>query len=142
MAELTAADLEKHKTVLSANVYARAKHVVDECARVAAATDAMKSGDMVKLGALLDASHKSLKELYEVTGKELDALAFAAQSHPACLGSRMTGGGFGGCTVSLVKTDGVEDFKKHVLEKYKAATGYDAEVYETRVGDGITITKL
>ncbi len=142
LAELTAADLEKHKTVLSANVYARAKHVVDECARVAAATDAMKSGDMVKLGALLDASHKSLKELYEVTGKELDALAFAAQSHPACLGSRMTGGGFGGCTVSLVKTDGVEDFKKHVLEKYKAATGYDAEVYETRVGDGITITKL
>lgn len=142
LAELSPADLDKYKSALSENVYKRAKHVVDECARVAAATVAMKSGDMAGLGRLLDASHGSLKDLYEVTGKELDALAFAAQSHPACLGSRMTGGGFGGCTVSLVKTDGVDDFKKYVCEKYKAATGYTAEVYETQVGDGITVSRL
>jgi len=80
--------------------------------------------------------------LYEVTGSELDALAAAAQSHPACLGSRMTGAGFGGCTVSLVKTAAVADFEKYVLERYKKATGYTAEVYRATIGDGITITPI
>ena len=80
--------------------------------------------------------------MYEVTGKELDALAAAAQSHPACVGSRMTGGGFGGCTVSLVKTSELESFKRHVLDEYKKATGYTAQIYETKIGDGITVEKL
>lgn len=142
LAELDGRSLEECGSLLPHNVYNRARHVVDECARVADAAKAMKSGDMVKLGALLNASHASLKDLYEVTGKELDALAAAAQSHPACLGSRMTGGGFGGCTVSLVRTSGVEDFKAHVLEKYFEATGYTAAVYQTQIGDGITVEKI
>ena len=142
LAELDCTTLEKYKDLLTPVVYKRTKHVVDECARVAAVEVAMKNCDMAKLGELLNASHASLKELYEVTGKELDALAAAAQSHPACLGSRMTGGGFGGCTVSIVKTAGLDDFKKHVLETYKAATGYDAAYYQTDIGDGITVDKL
>ncbi len=142
LAELTPELFEKHGKMLSGKVYDRVKHVVNECERVRKAAVAMKAGDMVTLGKLLNESHASLRDLYEVTGKELDALAAAAQSHPACLGSRMTGGGFGGCTISIVKTARAEDFKKHAIEKYKAATGYDATCYETEIGDGITVEKL
>ena len=141
LAELDGETLEKHKALLSPVVYKRAKHVVDECVRVNKAADAMKRGDMVALGKLLNESHRSLAELYEVTGRELDALAAAAQSHPACAGSRMTGGGFGGSTVSLVKTDGLDAFKAHVLSEYKKATGYAAEIYEASIADGITVEK-
>ncbi len=142
LAELTAAQLEKHAHLLHGKVYDRVKHVVEECARVTAAEKAMKTGDMTKLGEILNASHASLRDLYEVTGAELDALAHAAQSHPACAGSRMTGGGFGGCTISVVRTDAVEDFEKYVCEKYAAATGYRASCYDAAVGDGITVEKL
>ncbi len=98
--------------------------------------------NMEFLGKLLNKSHESLSKLYEVTGRELDALAYAAQEHPACAGSRMTGGGFGGCTISLVKTAEVEDFKNVVLEKYERATGYRAGCYKADVSDGITVEKL
>ncbi len=83
-----------------------------------------------------------MRDLYEVTGKELDALVEAAQDHPACIGSRMTGAGFGGCTVSLVKTAKVEDFKKNVCEKYYEKTGYKAICYDATISDGITVAKL
>lgn len=142
LAELTKEDLEKHRFIFSETVYKRVKHIVEECARVADAEKAMKAGDMETLGRLLNESHASLKDLYEVTGKELDALAEAAQSHPACLGSRMTGGGFGGCTVSIVKTDCVEDFKGFVCAEYKKKTGYDAACYDSEIANGITVEKL
>ena len=120
----------------------RVKHVVEECERVKLAQNAMAAGDMVTLGRLLNESHNSLRYLYEVTGKELDALASAAQGHPACAGSRMTGGGFGGCTISIVKTEAVEDFKKYVLARYEKDTGYKATCYEAEISDGITVQKL
>lgn len=142
LAELTANQLETYRNSLTPTVYKRVKHVVDECARVNEAAKAMKSGNLKKLGRLLNESHASLRNLYEVTGAELDALAFSAQKHPACLGSRMTGGGFGGCTVSLVKTAEIESFKEFVIKEYGRATGYKAEVYETAIGDGITVIKL
>jgi galactokinase len=142
LAELTKEDLEKHRFIFSETVYKRVKHIVEECARVADAEKAMKAGDMETLGRLLNESHASLKDLYEVTGKELDALAEAAQSHPACLGSRMTGGGFGGCTVSIVKTDAVDDFKNYVCAEYKQKTGYDAACYDSEIANGITVEKL
>ena len=142
LAELSKENLEKYGSVLSETVYKRVKHIVEECARVADAEKAMKEGDVVTLGKLLNESHASLKDLYEVTGKELDALAESAQSHPACLGSRMTGGGFGGCTVSIVKTDSVDDFKNYVCAEYKKKTGYDAACYDSEIANGITVEKL
>ncbi len=142
LAELTPEKFNEICDVLEGKVLDRARHVVEECERVRLAAIAMKTGDVVGLGKLLNASHASLKNLYEVTGKELDALAETAQKHPACIGSRMTGAGFGGCTVSLVKKDGVEDFKKFVAEGYEKAIGYAAAFYDTTVEDGIIVTKL
>ena len=142
LADLTPADFEKHAGVLSGKILDRARHVVYECDRVRRAADAMKKGDIPELGRLLTASHASLRDLYEVTGAELDALADAAQAHPACLGSRMTGAGFGGCTVSIVRKDGLDDFKRYVGERYAARTDYKADLYDATVEDGITVTKL
>ncbi len=142
LAELTAESFDELKSLLPAKIRLRVKHVVEECERVRLAAEAMKTGDMRALGVLLNSSHASLRDLYEVTGKELDALADAAQSHSACLGSRMTGGGFGGCTVSIVKTNALDEFGEYVKEKYKKATGYDASVYQTEISDGITVEKI
>lgn len=142
LADLTPKAFDEICGVLSGKVLDRARHVVEECERVRLATAAMRAGDTVKLGELLNASHASLRDLYEVTGKELDALAAAAQSHPACLGSRMTGAGFGGCTVSLVKKDGVADFEAHVAREYQKATGYPASFYDATLGDGIVVEKI
>ncbi len=119
----------------------RARHVVEECERVGKARQAMMQGDMALLGKLLNESHASLSKLYKVTGRELDCLAQSAQNHSACAGSRMTGGGFGGCMVSIVKTDGVNEFKEQVCEKYFRETGYTAKCYETEISDGITVEK-
>lgn len=142
LSEISPEVFERHSRALPPVIRKRAKHIVEECARVAKAEAAMKGGRMEELGRLLDESHASLRDLYEVTGAELDALAAAAQSHPACLGSRMTGAGFGGCTVSLVKKSGVKDFEKYVLDKYRERTGYEAKIYEAQIGDGITVAKI
>ena len=120
----------------------RARHVVEECDRVRRAAGAMKRGDVGTLGELLNASHASLRDLYEVTGVELDTLAAAAQEHPACAGSRMTGAGFGGCTVSVVRKDGVEDFKRTVAEKYTKKIGYAPSFYDCTIEDGIIVKQL
>lgn len=141
LAEVTPQQLQQCKHLLSPVVYLRAKHVVDECERVSLAVDAMNQGDVHTMGQLLNASHKSLAELYQVTGNELDVLAYTAQSHPGCVGSRMTGGGFGGCTVSLVASDQVDDFKQFVTQQYKQKTGFDAICYDVEISDGITYEK-
>ena len=142
LADLSPMDFACIGGVLEGKVKDRVRHVVEECERVRLAVIAMKEGNMLELGNLLNASHASLRDLYEVTGRELDALATIAQAHPACLGSRMTGAGFGGCTVSLVKKAGAENFKKQVTEEYFKATGYAAEVYDSIIDDGICVEKL
>lgn len=142
LADLTPMEFACIGGVLEGKVKQRARHVVEECERVRLAVKAMKEGNLVELGCLLNASHASLRDLYEVTGRELDTLVSLAQAHPACLGSRMTGAGFGGCTVSLVKKSGGESFKKKVTEEYFKATGYRAEVYDTYADDGICVEKL
>lgn len=142
LAELTLDDFGKYSYGLPSKIRDRAAHVVWECERVRLAVSAMKSGNMKLLGKLLNQSHASLSKLYEVTGRELDALALAAQKHPACLGSRMTGAGFGGCTVSLVKSSGVEEFKDYVCNNYYENTGYRAECYSAEISDGITVEKI
>ena len=142
LADLSLSQFEKYSGMFSEPVKKRVEHVVTECERVREATLALKAGDMVKLGKLLNASHKSLKELYEVTGFEPDALAEAAQSRTCCLGSRLIGGGFGGCTISIVKSDCVDEFKEATYNAYLKATGYKAEFYSSDISDGITVEKL
>ncbi len=142
LADLTPAEFEKIADVLPELIYKRAYHVVNECERVRLAVKAMTEGDMLTFGELLNASHASLRDLYEVTGKELDSLAEAAQAYPACIGSRMVGGGFGGCTVSLVKKDSVEDFKAFVAQRYTEETGYPVTFYASDIGDGIVVKEV
>lgn len=122
--------------MLSGKILDRAKHVVDECTRVAESVEALKKGDIKTFGELLNQSHYSLRDLYEVTGKELDSLTAHSREYEYCIGSRMTGAGFGGCTVSLVRSDKVEEFIDYVAEKYKADIGYDALFYKTSIENG------
>ena len=98
--------------------------------------DALNSGDIVSFGKLMTASHISLRDLYEVSCKELDTLVDSALKIDGCLGSRMTGAGFGGCTVSLVKEDCVDMFTKQVGEEYLETIGYPASFYVSEIGDG------
>ncbi|MBW5447926.1 galactokinase [Cohnella sp. CFH 77786] len=115
----------------------RARHVVEEIDRVARSMEVLKAGDLASFGKLMNASHDSLRDLYEVTGDELDAMVAAARTVPGVLGSRMTGAGFGGCTISLVHQDSVERFIAEVKEKYEAATGLHPDFYVCDIGDGV-----
>ena len=142
LSELTPDDFNEVKYLLSGVVAVRAEHVVMECARVNDAVKALKEGDIVELGRLLNESHYSLRDLYEVTGKELDMLSELARKETCCLGSRMIGAGFGGCTISIVKKDAVEGFIARVDKAYYNAIGYRASFYETSVEDGVTVSKL
>ncbi len=108
----------------------RATHVIHESARVTKAAHCLRTGDMVALGKLMNESHLSLKNLYEVTGTELDALWEAAITCPGVLGSRMTGAGFGGCTVTLVETAQADSFMAETATKYQRTTGLSATFYK------------
>ena len=142
LSELTPKEFAEVKYLLSGVVAQRAEHVVMECDRVHKAVEALKAGDLVELGRLLNESHYSLRDLYEVTGKELDALSAFARKEEECLGSRMIGAGFGGCTISIVKKTAVEGFIRRVGAAYAEAIGYKASFYETSIEDGITVEKL
>ena len=115
----------------------RAQHVVEEIDRVLQSIKALKANDLVQFGQLMNGSHDSLRDLYEVTGAELDAMVAAARQVPGVLGSRMTGAGFGGCTVSLVHEDSVDTFQEEVGRKYNEATGLTADFYVCTIGNGV-----
>ena len=142
LAEVTPKQFNEVKYLLTGVVAKRAEHVVMECDRVNKAVKALKEGNIVELGSLLNESHYSLRDLYEVTGKELDALSAFARNEVDCLGSRMIGAGFGGCTISIVKKTAVEGFIRRVSKAYNDAIGYKASFYETSIEDGITVEKL
>ena len=142
LAEVTPKQFSEVKYLLSGVVAKRAEHVVMECARVKSAVSALKKGDLIELGRLLNESHFSLRDLYEVTGKELDTLSALARRETECLGSRMIGAGFGGCTISIVKKTAVEGFIRRVGKAYHDAIGYKASFYETSIEDGVTVEKL
>ena len=114
----------------------RAEHAVYENQRTMDAIEALKASDAVKFGQLMVESHNSLRDKYEVTGRELDVLVEEALKIPGVLGSRMTGGGFGGCTISLMKKEVVEMFTIEVGKNYTERTGYYADFYNVEVGDG------
>ncbi|GHU36492.1 galactokinase [Bacilli bacterium] len=116
----------------------RARHAVYENNRTKIAKAAFVAGNLTKFGELLNASHASLKNDYEVTGIELDTLAETAQKQPGVLGARMTGAGFGGCAIALVAHDNVPTFEKVVGEVYEEKMGYPASFYVAQIGSGAT----
>ena len=126
---VTNADLRAHRALLGARLERRVRHVVGENERVAAAAAALERGDLAGCGRLLYASHASLRDDYEVSCAELDALVAAARLTPGVYGARLTGGGFGGCTVNLVAADAADAIGAALLERYAAATGRRGEVY-------------
>lgn len=114
----------------------RARHAVSENVRAILASEALRAGDLSKFGKLMNASHVSLRDWYQVTVPELDTLASLAWEMPGVVGSRMTGGGFGGCTVSIVESDAVDDFIGKVGAEYEKRTGRKASFYATGTSDG------
>ena len=114
----------------------RAKHVIYENQRTLAAAQYLEQGDLAVFGKLMNESHISLRDLYEVTGTALDTLAEAAWIQPGVLGSRMTGAGFGGCTVSLVENTHIDTFIEQVGQIYQEKTGLEATFYVANIGDG------
>ena len=134
--DVSVADFEKYAEHLPEITRKRAKHVVTEDARTLESVTALKAGDIARFGQLMNESHESLQRDYEVSCAELDAMVAAARSVEGVYGARMTGAGFGGCTVSLVAEDAVEAFKSTVPQKYRAATGLDATIYVTTASQG------
>jgi galactokinase len=135
--DVTIEDLAQYGSLLPPVVLARARHVVSENERVLEARDALLNGDVARFGELMDASHVSMRDDYEITVPDIDTLVEIAQRQPGCYGSRMTGGGFGGCTVSLVESQAVEQFTEAVSSAYHDATGREATVYVCRAVDGV-----
>ncbi len=134
---MTAQQFENNKKVVKDPVaLKRAKHAVYENIRVLDAVKYLNEGDIKRFGKLMNESHKSLKEDYEVTGPQLDAIVEAAWEEESCIGARMTGAGFAGCAVAIVKNDGMKAFKENVARKYNAKTGLPAEFYVAQPWDG------
>jgi galactokinase len=127
--DVTSAQLEEHRDALSLLVYRRCRHIVTENERVLAASEALKRSDLRSFGKLMNESHQSLRDDFEVSCEELDLMVELAKSVNGVYGARMTGGGFGGCTVNLVGHDRTEDFKRVVAEGYLKATGLEPEIY-------------
>lgn len=137
LGELDEAQFEQYRSAIKSEVrQRRAKHAVYENQRTIKAVAALKAGNIEEFGKLMIASHDSLRDDYEVTGKELDTLVASALKQDGVIGSRMTGAGFGGCTVSIVKNDNIDVFIENVGKEYKDTIGYAADFYVVEVGDG------
>lgn len=137
LGELTEAQFEEYKSAIKDDTRRkRAKHAVYENQRTLQAVAALSANDIALFGTLMNASHVSLRDDYEVTGIELDTLVEEAWKAEGVIGSRMTGAGFGGCTVSIVRDEFIDNFKKQVGDAYRAKIGYDADFYVVEIGDG------
>ena len=137
LGELSIEEFEANKDLIKSPIrQKRAKHAVYENQRTLKAQKELSTGNLAEFGKLMNQSHISLRDDYEVTGVELDTLAALAWEQPGVVGSRMTGAGFGGCTVSIVKKDKVDDFIKNVGEAYKNKIGYAADFYIAAVSEG------
>ncbi|PYV18358.1 MAG: galactokinase [Acidobacteria bacterium] len=129
-------DLEMAASTLTEVLLKRARHVVTENRRVSGAAQALEEGDLERVGELMNQSHESLRDDYEVSSLELDALVEIAQRQPGTLGARMTGAGFGGCTVNLVRESAADSFAEVVRRDYQQAFGRPAEIYLCRASNG------
>lgn len=129
--DATMEDVENAKEFMNEVEYNRAKHVVTENERTIQAKEELEQGDWREVGKLMNASHSSMRDDYEVSCEEIDILVDIAQNFPGVYGSRLTGGGFGGCTVTLVAKDRAEDLMSHIKSEYKARTGLDCPCFVT-----------
>ncbi|MFZ0732810.1 MAG: galactokinase [Candidatus Sulfotelmatobacter sp.] len=128
--------LDQHASELPPIIAKRATHVVHENQRALDAARALTEGDLKRMGKLMRESHESLRDLYEVSCRELDIMVDAADGLPGFIGGRMTGGGFGGCTVNLVREENAQEFAAAIAERYRSATGIDPQIYLCAAEDG------
>jgi galactokinase len=134
--DVSSVQLETHRGIFPDLIYKRCRHVVTEDERTLKAASAFESGELGALGRWMAESHESLRDDYEVSCRELDLLVEIAGSQPGILGARMTGGGFGGCTINLVVQGAVDSFRETVMREYQDQTGLKAEVYSLKAADG------
>ncbi len=140
LGELSIEEFEKNKHLIKDEVNRkRAKHAVYENQRTIKAQKELVKENLEEFGRLMNQSHESLRDDYEVTGKELDTLVELAWKQEGVIGSRMTGAGFGGCTVSIVKKDKVDEFIENVGREYENQIGYKADFYVVQVGEGVAV---
>ena len=135
--DVTLSQLEQHKGVLPDVIYRRCRHVVTENERVLQAAEALLEGNLPALGTLMAESHRSLRDDYEVSCAELDTMVEIAGAQPGVIGARMTGGGFGGCTINLVHADAAEAFKLSVATEYEKRTRIRPDIYVLSATDGV-----
>jgi galactokinase len=131
--------LEANRRKLPDLIYRRCRHIVTENARVLEAEKALKAGDFAACGRAMNASHVSMRDDFEITCPEVDTLVGLAQTVEGVYGSRMTGGGFGGCTVSLVEASAVDRATKIMIDGYRVATGLEAEIFACAPSDGVRL---
>ena len=137
--DVTMPQLEAVADLMDEVVYRRARHVVSEDARTLDAANAMRVGDAETLGKLMNASHASLRDDFEVSSDALNLIVECAREHEACIGARMTGGGFGGCAVALVRAEAADDFALKVAASYQERSGKTPAVYVCHATDGARI---
>lgn len=139
LGDLTPEEFEAHKSLIKDEIQLqRAKHAVYENQRTIDAVTALKAGDIESFGKLMNQSHISLRDDYDVSCEEIDILVDLAWKIPGVLGSRITGGGFGGCTVSIVKNESVDTFIETIGKTYLEKVGHEAEFYTVDIGDGVS----
>ncbi len=140
--DVSSAQLAEHAHQLPPVVLKRARHIVTENERVLESRDALQAGDLPRFGQLMNEAHRSYRDDFEASVPAIEVLVDAAWSVPGVIGSRLTGGGFGGCTVSLVVPDAVEQFRHDVTTAYRQAMGYDPDIYVCEASDGVSVEKL
>ena len=138
--DVSVAQLEKYRAELPQKIYQRCEHVVRENQRVLESSKALATGDLAAVGEYMAASHRSLRDLYQVSCFELDLMVESAQGLPGFFGGRMTGGGFGGCTVNLVNTPDAAAFADRIASRYHERTGIHPDVFVSAASDGASVT--
>ena len=137
LCEISPAELEEYRKFFQDNMlYRRARHCVTEEKRTIKSLEALQAGDIHAFGELLCEAHASIRDDFEVTGVELDAVFDIAMGLDGVIGSRMTGGGFGGCNISIVRKDKADRFKEMLKEEYTRKTGYVSSFYQSDAGQG------
>ncbi len=134
--DVSVAMLEQHVKELTPVIAKRSTHVICENQRTLDAARAFADGDLAKVGHLMRESHDSLRDLYEVSCRELDVMVDSAEGLPGFIGGRMTGGGFGGCTVNLVREESAQEFANQIAARYRKATGIEPQIYLCTAQDG------